>query len=104
MPFWCTNKKKKLTEYKEKNMKHTLIIFCALFAHATDCTSHWSASTNNTDNKEHINFYGTLLTQQGQKESVDHILIESKHNDIIMYDAPTNHKDAQFNQKTKQTE
>lgn len=85
-------------------MKHTLIVFCALFANTTDCTSRWGASTGTTDNKEHINFYGTLLTQQGQKEPVDNILIEGKHNDIIMYDAPADHKPGEFNPKTKQTE
>jgi|GEM_PF-1066023 len=70
-------------------------------------TSNWksSGSGNGTDDeKQGINFYGTLTTHQGQKDTVDHILIEGKHKDIVMYDAPVKHAQEIFNQKTKQTE
>jgi len=64
-----------------------------------------SSGTNAPDNnKQQINFYGMLITHQGQKDTIDHILIEGKHNDIIMYDAPVKHAKAKLNSATKQTE
>jgi len=63
-----------------------------------------SGSKTAEDNKQQVNFYGILTTHQGQTDTVDHILIEGKHNDIIMYDAPVNHAAEKFNNATKQTE
>src|SRR5579863_5678527 len=100
-----------------KNKKSTIVVIfpllnvllCATFFshHTILSTSNWKSTGSSNgadDDKEHINFYGTLTTHQGQKDAVGHILIEGKHNDIIMYDAPVKHAKELLNQKTKQTE
>lgn len=87
-------------------MKHIALITISLFLFPTLLsTSNWGASGTSTKNEnQQINFYGTLTTHQGQTDTVDHILIEGKHNDIIMYDAPIKHNEEKFNSRTKQTE
>jgi len=87
-------------------MKHTTLIIISLFLSPTLLnTSNWGSSgTSGKNDNQQINFYGTLKTHQGQIDTVDHILIEGKHNDIIMYDAPVKHNEEKFNARTKQTE
>ena len=87
-------------------MKHIMLITISLFLSPTLFgTSNWGSSgTNDKNDKQQINFYGTLKTHQGQTDAVDHILIEGKHNDIVMYDAPVKHAEEKFNSRTKQTE
>lgn len=87
-------------------MKHTTFIMISLFLCQTLLsTSNWGSSgTSGKNDKQQINFYGTLKTHQGQTDTVDHILIEGKHNDIVMYDAPVKHAEEKFNPRTKQTE
>lgn len=67
-------------------------------------TSMGSSNTSTVNNKQQVNFYGTLLTHQGQRDTVSNILIEGRHNDIIMYDAPVKHAKEKLNSATKQTE
>lgn len=87
-------------------MKHTTLIMISLLLCQTVLgTSNWGSSgTSGKNDKQQINFYGTLKTHQGQTDTVDHILIEGKHNDIVMYDAPVKHAEEKFNPRTKQTE
>lgn len=87
-------------------MNSIVLILISLFVpYNVQCTSNWgSNASSNANDKQTISFYGTLTTHQGQAETVDQILIENKHNDIIMYNAPVKHEKANFNEKTKQTE
>jgi hypothetical protein len=87
-------------------MKHTTLIAISLFVAPTLFgTSNWGSSgTSGKNDKQQINFYGSLKTHQGQTDTVNHILIEGKHNDIVMYDAPVKHAEEKFNPRTKQTE
>jgi hypothetical protein len=95
-----------------KNKKYHKIILLVIsliavcFHSILISTSNWKSSGSNTteEDKQLINFYGTLTTHQGQKDAVAHILIEGKHKDIVMYDAPIKHEKEVFNQKTKQNE
>ena len=94
---------------KKNNIFFLFTLLCAIlfFNQRILCTSNWKSSGSaaaGDEDKQHINFYGTLTTHQGQKDTVDHILIEGKHKDILMYDAPIKHAKEIFNQKTKQTE
>src|SRR5438552_3260822 len=83
----------------------TFFLITLLFNNSLMTTSNWKSSGSAGDeDKQHVNFYGTLTTHQGQADTVNHILIEGKHNDIVMYDAPVKHAQGVFNAKTKQTE
>ncbi len=92
---------------KKKHILNTLLFINIFSSISLQSTSNWKSSKSaggSDDENQYINFYGVLTTHQGQKNSVGHILIGGKHNDIIMYDAPVKHADELFNQKTKQTE
>jgi hypothetical protein len=93
---------------KKTNMMivFSFLFITILFDHTIFSTSNWKStgSSGGNDDEQLINFYGTLTTHQGQKDAVGHILIEGKHKDIIMYDAPVKHAEEVFNQRTKQTE
>jgi len=87
-------------------MKHVSLLISPLFLTSSIiiATSLGSSGASTTNNKQQINFYGTLLTHQGQTDTVNNILIEGKHNDIIMYDAPLKHAKEKMNSTTKQME
>lgn len=92
---------------KKTNILFSTLFLLTFFSHLSIVsTSNWKSTggTNSADEDTQVNFYGTLITHQGQKDAVGHILIEGKHKDIIMYDAPVKHAKEVFNQKTKQTE
>jgi len=85
-------------------MKRLFLLVFVVCTHPLHSTSIASKNNPNTDNQERISFYGTLTTHQGQKDTVEHILIEGKHTNIAMYDAPIKHAKKTFNEKTKQAE
>jgi len=68
-------------------------------------TNFGSSGTNVEGNgKQTVNYYGKLITQQGQENTVENISINGKIKDIIMYDSPAKHAQAEVNTKTKQLE
>jgi len=77
-------------------------LFIAQYLHATNFGS--SGANVEGDSKQAINYYGTLITQQGQKNNVENISIGGKTKDIIMYDCPIKHLPEEINTKTKQPE
>jgi len=82
-----------------------LILIIAFSINSIHCTSNWrSGGAGSSEEEKQLNFYGKLSTHQGQEEAIAHILIDGKHKDIIMYDAPVKHAQQKFNEKTKQTE
>jgi hypothetical protein len=93
-------------------MKNKKLISCILISAQLCSSLFYTATVNGTsgfrntdgDQKQQINFYGTLITHQGQKESVDNISIGEKYKDITMYLSPTNKNEEILNPKTKQAE
>jgi hypothetical protein len=80
-----------------------LIISALLHINPTYC---WGSSKSNIagDNKQDVNFYGKLITQQGQEYNVNNISIESKYKQIVMYDKPIKHADPVMNNDSKLSE
>ena len=65
-------------------------------------TSGWHNTDG--DQKQQVNFYGTLMTHQGQQETVDNISVGGKYKEISMYLCPTKKIEETLNTKTKQAE
>jgi hypothetical protein len=84
-------------------MIYLVILFVSLLPVAPlQCTSF--GSTANKDLKQPVNYYGKVLTHQGQEYVVDNISIDNKCKQIPMYDKPVNHVDPVFNAETKHQE
>ncbi len=66
----------------------------------------WGSSGANVAGslKQDVNFYGKLITQQGQEYIVNNISIQGKYKQIIMYDKPIKHIEPVLNTETKQLE
>lgn len=81
-----------------------LVIISALLP--TNIIYAWGSSGSNVAGslKQDVNFYGKLITQQGQEYIVNNISIQGKYKQIIMYDKPIKHEDAVLNTETKQLE
>jgi hypothetical protein len=85
-------------------MIYTLVLISALLSiNTTHC---WGSSQSNIagDLKHDVNFYGKLITQQGQEYSVNNISIQGKYKQIVMYDKPIKHAEPALNSETKQLE
>ncbi|HSC24988.1 MAG TPA: hypothetical protein VLB80_02095 [Candidatus Babeliales bacterium] len=84
-------------------MIYVLILISSLFSLHTILSTSFGSSTTK-DFKQPINFFGQLITHQGQEYTVENISIQEKYKDIIMYDTPVQHGEAIINNDTKQLE
>lgn len=92
-----------------KNKKLYSLLFasvqlCSTLFYTNILKSTSGARNMEGDQKQQVNFYGTLITHQGQQETVDNISIGGKYKDVIMYDAPIKKNKEIINPKTKQAE
>jgi len=85
-------------------MIHLLVLLSSLLSiNTTHC---WGSSKSNIngDVKHDVNFYGKLVTQQGQEYIVENISIQGEYKQIVMYDKPIKHPEPSLNEDTKQLE